>query len=343
MHTYSKSVSSGLAQMALEAAKHSGVGPQEFQRLTGISESEAREAGGRIPAAKHIAMLNLMERDFKPLGLLESSAHIPLCASISTLLGMVTNAPSLTAAYAGFLEYRVLVGDVDGLALRRDGADFEFEYCLDGEGRTAVSAFGNLVMLARLARQYAEGSPCSIAMELTGPAFAPVGQLRHIDPCEIRFGQERNCIRIRTQAPDRPYSRFNATTHGIIGRQAHNDLQALNQKYSFALRVEGFLVQWVQAQQAFPVGHNALEQVCDKFAMTRWGIHRRLQKESINFQHILSRVKMAEAKRLLLQSDAAISDVSDMLGFSSPSAFSRFFSDQHGVSPSRYKTSHYLS
>lgn len=180
-------------------------------------------------------------------------------------------------------------------------------------------------------------------MELTGKAFVSPSQLRNMDLCEIRFGQERNRMRIHTHLADQPFHKYNEITYDIMCAQGKVDIQNLNQKYSFALRVEGFLVQWVQAQQEFPVGNNALEQVCDKFSMTRWGLHRRLQKESINFQHILSRVKMAEAKRLLVRGDAAISDVSDMLGFSSPSAFSRFFSDQHGVSPSRYKTSHYVS
>lgn len=152
MHTSSKSVSSVLARMGLDAAKNSGIGPLEFQRLTGISESEAREVGGRIPAAKHIAMLNLMESNFNPSSVMGDYANQPMCAPFSTLLAIVTNAPNLNAAFDGYMVYRVLVGDVDAFTMRRDGADFEFEYTLEGEGRTSVSAFGNLVMMAKLAR-----------------------------------------------------------------------------------------------------------------------------------------------------------------------------------------------
>ena len=50
-----------------------------------------------------------------------------------------------------------------------------------------------------------------------------------------------------------------------------------------------------------------------------------------------TKLKMAEAKKLLLQGDVSVSKISDMLGYSSIHNFSRAFKNSVGVSPSVYK------
>ncbi|WP_428995965.1 helix-turn-helix domain-containing protein [Paraburkholderia ferrariae] len=59
--------------------------------------------------------------------------------------------------------------------------------------------------------------------------------------------------------------------------------------------------------------------------------------EGTNFQAILSHARLEEARRLLPLADYSVAAVSDLLGFSSPCAFSRFFLENSGKSPSRYK------
>jgi AraC-like DNA-binding protein len=57
-------------------------------------------------------------------------------------------------------------------------------------------------------------------------------------------------------------------------------------------------------------------------------------------KRVIARVRISEAKRLLIQNQMQLSEIGDALGFSSPSVFSRFFSDQAGISPSRFKFNH---
>lgn len=337
----SKSVSSALANLCLNAAISHGIGPQEFQRLTGISESEARQAGGRIPAAKHIAMLNLTEPLWDVPQLFGQGMETPFCAPLSMLLGIATNAPSLRAAFDDFIEFRPLLGDVDALRLQRAGADFEFDYHLDGEGRSAISAFGNLSLMARLVNQYADDARRTIVIELTGKAFASPGLLGQLAGARVSFGQPRNRMRFTTALSERPYPQHNDISYRIMRGQAGCEVRELRQKHSFALQVEEHLARQVREQRDQGLTGNPLERLCDQLSVSRWAVQRRLQKENTSFQDILSSVRLIEAKRLLAQPGVAISDISDMLGFSSPSAFSRFFSGQSGMSPSRYKGSHH--
>ena len=50
-----------------------------------------------------------------------------------------------------------------------------------------------------------------------------------------------------------------------------------------------------------------------------------------------ARLKMSEAKKLLLRDDLSVSKISDMLGYSSIHNFSRAFKNSVGVSPTAYK------
>jgi AraC-like DNA-binding protein len=52
---------------------------------------------------------------------------------------------------------------------------------------------------------------------------------------------------------------------------------------------------------------------------------------------VLGRVRATQARHMLLQAQSSISEISDLLGFSSLSAFSRFFSAAFGVSPSQFR------
>ena len=79
---------------------------------------------------------------------------------------------------------------------------------------------------------------------------------------------------------------------------------------------------------------------CDQFGLSRSALHRRLQKEGSHFQAIYTRVRLAEAKRLLMLDQACLFEISDMLGFSSASVLTRFFSQQTGMTPSHFKARH---
>jgi len=329
-------VSSAVARNAMHVALRGGMGPREFERLTGISELEASQADGRIAGHKHIAMLKLIEPRRLSGYAFHSEPGSPLGSSISTLLGVITNAPTLADAIGKFLQLRVLIGNVDQLLCRYAGSDIEIEYVLEGSHRSAISAFGNLLLLAKLAMQYSHGDRPCMQIELTGQAFSCVRQLSELGRFQVTFGQTRNILRISTMQAHRPYLLHNPFSYAILCAQADADLAKLAQPSSFARQVEEQLRCALRAQTATHCG-SPLEQLCEQLSISRSALHRRLQKETTNFQRILSRARMAEATLLLADDKTGIAEISDRLGFSSPSAFSRFFTEQLGYPPSRYR------
>lgn len=331
-----KTVSNALAQLALRAAAGRGIGPDEFRRLTGISELETRQVNGRITAAKHVAMLNLLEPKWTSGYLFDSELGTPVCSPLSTFLGVVTNAPTLTAALDDFLALRALVGDVDDIVLRRAGDDFLCEYRLEGEGRGGISAFANLLLISKLVRQYTGDTMHTMTVELCGKAFSPIAQLDALGPFKVSFGAEANRLHFSTTLADRRYALHNPVSHAILREQADSDLRGIKAAHSFSLQLEDRLTRLLR-QQDHEARANPLGLLCEQMAISRSGLHRRLQKETTNFQSILAGVRLAEAKRMLHQPQLAVAEISDLLGFSSPSAFSRFFSERSGSTPSHYR------
>jgi AraC-like DNA-binding protein len=64
-----------------------------------------------------------------------------------------------------------------------------------------------------------------------------------------------------------------------------------------------------------------------------------LLKEAFNltFKEIINKMRIEEAKRLLLESDLRITEIAMRLGFGQHSYFNRLFKKQEGITPSRYR------
>lgn len=70
---------------------------------------------------------------------------------------------------------------------------------------------------------------------------------------------------------------------------------------------------------------------------SRHTLNRRLKAQDTSFQQLKDQCRMKRAKNLLLDDEYSIEDISGMLGFSNPPAFTRAFRNWFDVSPSRFR------
>ncbi|RQH04977.1 AraC family transcriptional regulator [Paraburkholderia dinghuensis] len=333
MSHWSRTVTSKLASLGLESAKEAGISPAEFQRLTGISLLEANDPHGRISATKHIAMLNLIER-LDTVTMLERSGNAPLRAPFGTLIGVISNSRTLREAFDNYVRIKPLIGDVDDISFQVVGDLYEFVYTLDDpQQRTAMSAFGHLASMADLARQYTENDRLAATIELVGKPFPGWKRLAQYKSCKVVFEQPANRMQLRLPTADEPYHLYNRFAFDAIDGQANHELKLLEQQRSFAVRVLAL----INELEMYASEGTLLTLVCEKFSISRSALHRRLQREGTNFQSVATQARLCRAKQMLSQQSMPISMISDELGFSSVSVFSRFFSGHYGQSPSRYR------
>lgn len=77
--------------------------------------------------------------------------------------------------------------------------------------------------------------------------------------------------------------------------------------------------------------------VCSLLGMSRTTLHRRLKEEGCSFRELRTSSRLERAKKLLRTTGMSVSLISDTLGFSDSSAFSRSFKTFSGSSPLEYR------
>ena len=87
-----------------------------------------------------------------------------------------------------------------------------------------------------------------------------------------------------------------------------------------------------------PAGRATLEQVAAQMAMSPRGLQRQLGGEGHRFGELLSEVRKELAAAYLTSSEHPVTSVASLLGYASPSAFTRWFAGAFGRSPQAWRS-----
>jgi AraC-like DNA-binding protein len=87
-----------------------------------------------------------------------------------------------------------------------------------------------------------------------------------------------------------------------------------------------------------PTGRCSVEQVARSLGVDRRTVHRRLAESGETFSTVLDATRVELAERMVANPRLSLTEIADMLAFSAPSNFSRWFSGRFGCSPSRWRT-----
>lgn len=88
---------------------------------------------------------------------------------------------------------------------------------------------------------------------------------------------------------------------------------------------------------SLPTGGATLAKTAKALHVTARTLQRRLGDEGLSFAALLAEVRRAEAERLLLESDAAVSEVATRVGYEDAGAFVRAFRTWTGVTPGQFR------
>ncbi|MGH3350482.1 MAG: AraC family transcriptional regulator [Nocardioides sp.] len=86
-----------------------------------------------------------------------------------------------------------------------------------------------------------------------------------------------------------------------------------------------------------PTGRCSIEQVARSLGVNRRTIHRRLAAYDLTFSSVLDETRAALAERMLAGGHYTLTEISELLSFSAPSNFTRWFRGRYGCSPSRWR------
>jgi AraC-like DNA-binding protein len=86
-----------------------------------------------------------------------------------------------------------------------------------------------------------------------------------------------------------------------------------------------------------PSGRCSIEQVARSLGVDRRTVHRHLAKSGETFTSVLDSTRAELAKRMVTGRRYSLTEISEMLAFSTPSSFSRWFHQQFGMSPREWR------
>jgi AraC-like DNA-binding protein len=88
-----------------------------------------------------------------------------------------------------------------------------------------------------------------------------------------------------------------------------------------------------------PSGRATVEQVASQLGLSSRSLQRRLDEEGLQFGELLSGVRQELATAYLANSSRPVTSVAALLGYSSPSSFTRWFAGSFGMAPQAWRAS----
>ncbi len=255
-----------------------------------------------------------------------------LLSNLGPLALIVREGPTARKALEALLKYIRLHNEAlnpridveDGLVTVRPELRFE----TPAPARQAIELC--VGVLARTLRTFLGDSWRPRTVCFTHGAPRDLSVHKRVFGARVEFGRDFNGIVCNEEDLDRqlPHS------DQLMARYARQYLDALllNGPVSMSDRVREML--WVRV----PSGSYSLEAMAKQLGVAARTIERHLQREGTSFSAVLNQVRAEMVKQYVESTDRPLYIVSELMGFSALSAFSRWFRDEFKCSPSGWRT-----
>ncbi|NLU65413.1 AraC family transcriptional regulator [Rhodococcus sp. HNM0563] len=169
--------------------------------------------------------------------------------------------------------------------------------------------------------------PVSVCFEHERPADDSTH--RRIFDAPLTFGADYSGIVMYANDLDQPNRLSDPLLRGYV-RQALDELAA-PEAPTLEQRVRELV------ELLLPTGRCSVEQVAQSLGVDRRTVHRHLAKSGQTFTGVVDATRAELARRLVASRRHTFTEISEMLSFSAPSSFSRWFGQQFGMSPREWR------
>ncbi|MCX4733863.1 AraC family transcriptional regulator [Streptomyces sp. NBC_01363] len=162
-----------------------------------------------------------------------------------------------------------------------------------------------------------------------GPPRDIAAHRRHFGPV-VEFDQEFNGLVLYATDLDTPNSMSDPLLRGYA-RQYFESIAVASETTELD-RVRELI------EVLLPTGRCSIEQVAGSLGVDRRTVHRHLAASGETFSSLVNATRTQLAEQLVANPRRSLTEISGLLGFSAPSAFSRWFRDQFGTSAREWRT-----
>ncbi|MGY1695622.1 MULTISPECIES: AraC family transcriptional regulator [unclassified Geodermatophilus] len=317
-----------------QVARSSGLRPEELTAQVGLDLADLAVPDRWIPAAPAARLLELSAQRADCPEFALRLAEVRTLGTLGPLSVVLREEPDLRSALDLLTRYERAYNEALHLRLQEDDDEATVEVWLElGEPAPRDQAL-DLVMAALVgivrALVRSDWEPLSASFARPPPPDAGPWR-RHFGP-RVDFGRRFTGLLVRTRDLDarvvtadpslRPYAR--QFLHTVVVPAAPT---ATDGPTDVAAAVELLL----------PLGRQSLARASRLLGLSARELQRHLAERGDTFSSVLSTTRARLAERYLPDEGMSLTEVSRLLGFTAPSAFSRWFREQFGTSPTEWR------
>ncbi|RJT24785.1 AraC family transcriptional regulator [Chakrabartia godavariana] len=306
-----------------------GVDPRPLLREQGLAPELLFDPAQMIPA---LSAVRLLERSAEATGCMTIGLRMAEGRSLANLGAtslLIAHQPTLRLALETLREFRSRINST--LVLHYEELDDEVilreDFSLSRPEPTRQSTDLALGVLVRLCMTALGDiwAPRMVCFSHQAPPEAELPIYTRVFRCKPQFNSEFNGVVIRRDDMDRPNERADQQL-ALHARQLLESVMNPAAR-SCAADVEQLI------KILLPAGRASVQVCAASMGMTVRTLQRTLDAEGETFSHLLNRARMHLATQYLANRRMRITDIADLLGYSSIGAFTRWHSQVFGRPP----------
>ncbi|MEE1864835.1 AraC family transcriptional regulator [Pseudomonas auratipiscis] len=317
----------------LEVSRHLGLNPHALLAQVGLSAALLDDPNQRLAVTSVITLLEESARvsGCETFGL--RMAELRQLSDFGEISLLLSHQRTLRDALQVIVQYRHLLNDALAIHIEEAGKTViireEVVSDLPHRGRQATELAIGVMLRLCAALLGAHWRP--ISANFTHAAPADLAIHRRIFGCKLLFGSEFNGI----VCPAADLDTANPLANEAMARLAQRYLDTLaGGKLSLELEMRKTIY------LLLPMGRATIEQVAQTQGMNVRTLQRRLEECGVTFSDLINGVRRDLVIRYLENPNYSLGRIADMLGYSMPSSFTRWFIAQFGMPPATWRSQH---
>jgi AraC-like DNA-binding protein len=318
----------------IELSQNLGIDPVRLMRKVGLDPSGFALPDTRVPA---VAVARLLADSAEASGCDDFGVRLAELRQFSNLgpLSLVMREePDVRSAIELLIRYEHAYNDALRLRMweRNELATIEVRLDFDEEDRDVP---------VRQSLELAQGALCGILREFLGPEWLPVSVcFSHGAPRDRSVHQRLFGV---TPLFDQPLTGLVLYSSDLAAgnRMSDPSLRAYAQQFlrSLGAPKDATIVERVSEMITLflPAGRCSQAQIARELHIDRRTLHRHLEARGETFTTLLDGTRAELAEQYLSGSRYSLTEISQLLGFSASSGFSRWFRNKYGCSASEWR------
>ena len=317
-----------------EVAHSLGLNPQSLLQKVGLSKSLLADPDQKIPVGAVIQLLeDSADRTNCPtFGLLMAESRQLSDFGVMSLL--IAHQETLKDVLSTLMQYKHLLNE--SLAIHVEAADqkviIKEEIVADKKLPSRQAIELALGVLFRTINALIGERWLPLSVNFTHQAPPQLNIYRRIFGVHIEFGSEFNGIVCHASDLNSP----NLRADSKMAKYAQNYVDTMRREteHSLASDVEKAIY------LSLPAGHATIEQISQSMGLNVRSMQRQLSDSGEVFSNLVNNARRDLAVRYMENPNFSLGRVAALLGYSTPSSFTRWFKAEFGEAPATWRKTH---